>query len=285
MSAALHDLKVFDQRTLPPMARRAAQKKIETVAEESVESDIYWRPIIILTALFIFVGLMMVGYTKAKSLIDLPVNEIRILGDTRYLNKSVLAEKLAAGINAPLIDMDIKALHDLVLEDPWVHSAKIRRDWPPAVEVVIDEQIPVARWGAKGLLNHQGDIFWPDESGDYSKLPLLDGPATETQRLMSQYHDLSPMFQGAKIKMVGLSLEARGAWTLTLDNGIQVVVGREQLKERLQRFLNIYQRVLADKADTIERVDIRYTNGVAVKWRAQQNEQPAAQQDERVKAG
>ncbi len=285
MSAALHDLKVFDQRTLPRMARPSAQKKVEVAVEEDVASDIEWRPILILTALLIFIGLMWLGYSKAKALLDQPVSEIRILGNTHYLNKRVLAEKLSAGINAPLIDMDIKALHELVLEDPWVHGAKIRRDWPPAIEVMIDEQIPVARWGSKGLLNHQGDIFWPDEAGDYTKLPLLDGPASDTQRLMSQYHDLSPMFNGAKVKMVGLSLEARGAWTLTLDNGIQVVVGREQLKERLQRFLNIYQAVLADKADKIERVDIRYTNGVAVKWRAQQDEQPAAQQDEQVKAG
>jgi cell division protein FtsQ len=270
MAIGLQRLKVFDQSSLPPMAAKDGDQ------EQVRESEGYWRPLLILTAFLIFSSLVLSAYGQMMTWLDKPITEIRVLGATKYLNKRVLAEKLAAGINAPLMNIDIASLHESILDEPWVHSAQIRRDWPPAVEVVIDEQIPVARWGVKGLLNHQGDIFWPAVTDGYLNLPVLDGPATETQNLMAQYHDLSRLFQGANVKMKGLSMEARGAWTILLDNGIEVVVGREQLRERLQRFLHVYEKELAARAAQIERVDIRYTNGVAVKWR---------KLEEQVKAG
>jgi cell division protein FtsQ len=85
---------------------------------------------------------------------------------------------------------------------------------------------------------------------------------------MQQFHDLNRMFSNDGLSLIGLTLETRGAWTLELDNGIRIVAGREQLVPRLRRFLNIYRLSLADKAEQIEQIDIRYTNGVAVSWRA-----------------
>ena len=128
--------------------------------------------------------------------------------------------------------------------------------------------MPVARWGDKGLLNHQGDIFWPELKPEYRALPRLSGPAHETVRIMQQFHDLNRMFSSEGLRLTGLTLETRGAWTLELDNGIRVIAGREQLVPRLKRFLSIYRQNLAEKAGQIEQIDIRYTNGVAVSWRA-----------------
>ncbi|QEQ96030.1 cell division protein FtsQ/DivIB [Neptunomonas concharum] len=261
MNAKVQTLQVYDQYELPSKANSSVVKP------DVQESELYWRPLIILSSALIFCGLMFSGYTQAMKWLDRPVNEIRMLGETKYLNKTLLAEKLAASISAPLLHLDIEALRNTLLDDPWVQAAEVRREWPPAVSVLVSEQIPVARWGKKGLLNHQGDIFWPDSRDGYEHLPELNGPATETQLLMAQYHDMSRLFQGASVRMSGLTMEARGAWILQMGNGIEVVVGREQLKDRLQRFLHVYQKELASAADRIERIDIRYTNGVAVKWR------------------
>ena len=277
MSAGLQKLRVFDQSSLPAQAA-SDNVALDQTPESALarEVDWYWRPLLILTVFLIFGGLLFSGYMQVMAWLDKPITQVRVVGETKYLNKRVLAEKLAIGINAPLMNVDISSLRQITLDEPWVHGVQIKRDWPPAVEVNIDEQIPVARWGKKGLLNHQGDIFWPKTPEEYSSLPVLNGPATETQNLMAQYHDLSRLFQGVNVKMVGLSMEARGAWSLELDNGIAVVVGREQLRERLQRFLHVYQKELAPRAAQIEKVDIRYTNGVAVKWR---------KLEEQVKAG
>ncbi|WP_160173715.1 cell division protein FtsQ/DivIB [Nitrincola sp. A-D6] len=124
-------------------------------------------------------------------------------------------------------------------------------------------------------MNHQGDIFWPDLSAGYAFLPRLNGPAHETRAIIEQYHDLSVLFARSGLRLIGLSLESRGAWNLELDNGIQVVAGREQLMPRLRRFISIYETELSQSADRIEQVDIRYTNGVAVRWRTEERQSDA----------
>lgn len=230
------------------------------------------RSLLLLTALAVFAGLLWSLAQQVWHWLDRPVAEVRVLGEARHLNRGELAQRLAAGLNAPLLQLDLAQLEERLLEEPWVHGARVRRDWPPAIEVRIDEEVPVARWGDKGLLNHQGDIFWPELKPEYQALPRLNGPASDTGRVMAQFHDLNRMFQGAGLRLSGLTLEARGAWTLELDNGMRVVVGRERVTERLGRFLRIYRERLAAEADRIEQVDIRYTNGVAVKWKPQPDE-------------
>jgi cell division septal protein FtsQ len=49
-------------------------------------------------------------------------------------------------------------------------------------------------------------------------------------------------------------------------NGIEINLGREDFTERLQRFVDIYPRILASQSDKIAVVDLRYTNGFAVRW-------------------
>jgi cell division protein FtsQ len=269
MSASVQRLKVYDQNELPPKAPEGREASVN-------EWNGLWKTAAISLGLMIFLGAGTMGFNHFKTWLDRPIEQIEIEGDTRYINRQEIAEKLAAGIQADVLSLDIRAVHDRLLEEPWVHGAEISRVWPPALKVVIDEQRPVARWGDKGLLNHQGDVFWPGDEQDYTFLPLLQGPASATQQLMAQYHDLSLLFKGAEVNMVELTLETRGAWRLRLNNGIEVILGREQIKERLNRFLHVYQTQLADRADQIEKIDIRYNNGVAVQWRAQEEENAKA---------
>ena len=170
--------------------------------------------------------------------------------------------------NGSLLSIDINELQQLALEDPWVNSAAIKRQWPPAIKVTVEEQVPVAKWGQKGLLNHQGDVFIPEHAVKLDFLPLLNGPSTDTARVMDQYHTLSQFFKGGETYMLGLTLQARGAWTLLLDNRIEVELGREQVLARLRRFLQLYKGHLYQNSAQIKSVDVRYSNGVAVKWRA-----------------
>ena len=61
----------------------------------------------------------------------------------------------------------------------------------------------------------------------------------------------------------------RYAWTVKLDNGMTVELGREQssttLRERVDRLIGIYPQLAASLQDRIESVDMRYPNGLALK--------------------
>ncbi|KAA0873935.1 cell division protein FtsQ/DivIB [Nitrincola tapanii] len=261
----------------PPVAAPARGASRPQIAAEpfAAESDALWRPVIWLTLLAIFVGLFSSAASALVDWLDQPVHEVRIQGQTRHLDSQELAQQLAGLVVSPILSLNIDPLHEQALSNPWVHSASVQRRWPAAIEVMVTEEVPVARWGDVGLLNHQGDIFWPELKPEYSDLPRLNGPAHETRAVMQQYHDLSRLLSPAGLRLQGLSLEGRGAWTLELENGIQVVVGREQIMPRLRRFVRLYQAELSQHADKIEQIDIRYTNGAAVRWRAEERQDNA----------
>ena len=50
-------------------------------------------------------------------------------------------------------------------------------------------------------------------------------------------------------------------------NEIEVVLGRENVLERLQRLTKIYPGALAKRSAEIKSIDLRYTNGMAVRWK------------------
>ena len=54
---------------------------------------------------------------------------------------------------------------------------------------------------------------------------------------------------------------------MVLTDGVVVELGREQLAQRLQRFASLYAGPLRQEWENVKRVDLRYTNGVAVRWR------------------
>ena len=61
-----------------------------------------------------------------------------------------------------------------------------------------------------------------------------------------------------------ISLSPRFAWQLRLDNGMQLELGREQMQQRLVRFVAVYPYSLATMAHRVNYVDLRYRNGFAV---------------------
>jgi hypothetical protein len=61
-------------------------------------------------------------------------------------------------------------------------------------------------------------------------------------------------------------LDARGA-AAGLANGIDVRLGRRQIDERLDRFIQTALPVMSGRAAEIDYVDMRYSNGFAIGWR------------------
>ena len=72
----------------------------------------------------------------------------------------------------------------------------------------------------------------------------------------------------AGMRLTAVRLDARGAWEFDLDNGITVRLGRRQVDERFARFVAAGVGQIAAHASDIGYIDMRYTNGFAIGWRA-----------------
>jgi cell division protein FtsQ len=145
---------------------------------------------------------------------------------------------------------------------PWVRDASVRRHWPDALEVTLEEHKPLARWGDAALLNSYGEVF---QAATAQVLPLLSGPMGSEKEVAQRYAEFSKTLLPLHQRLVEVNLSARRSWAIRLGNGMQIALGREQLTPRLTQFVALYPSTLANVATPVQYVDLRYPNGFAVR--------------------
>jgi cell division protein FtsQ len=79
------------------------------------------------------------------------------------------------------------------------------------------------------------------------------------------------------LRVSAMRLDARGAWEFDLANGVPVRLGRRQVDERFERFMDSALKLVTQRGEDIQYVDMRYTNGFAIGWRGGANHNNAAQ--------
>jgi len=84
---------------------------------------------------------------------------------------------------------------------------------------------------------------------------------------MALYGESRDLFAAAGLDVRALVLDRRGSWSLQLSNGLDVLVGSREARSRMSRFARLLPQVLAQRRDaTLQRADLRYTNGFALTW-------------------
>ena len=109
-----------------------------------------------------------------------------------------------------------------------------------------------------------GDSRWQD-------LPVLQGPEGSARSLMASYQRVIEILGPLGLTVERLAVDDRSQLEAVLDTGMTLVLGGDAFRERMQRFVAVYQSELAPRLAEVERVDLRYESGVAVKF----NEPPA----------
>jgi cell division protein FtsQ len=66
-------------------------------------------------------------------------------------------------------------------------------------------------------------------------------------------------------KVVQIRVSARRAWQIRLDDGMVIELGRDNIDTRLVSFVTAYGQSLAQMQPAPAYVDLRYSNGFAVK--------------------
>lgn len=210
------------------------------------------------------------GSWAAQQLADpqlMPINTVRIDSPLEQVSREALREIVLAHADAGFLQLNVAAVREDLEGLAWVRRAAVRRSWPDVLLVSIQEQQAAARWAGGGLLNEQGERFVPAQSSDWDHLPLLRGPNGTEAMVMAQFDEMRAMLAPLELAISHLSMDERRAWTAQLGDGLQLGLGRGDLERRVLRFVRVYPGVLEPRLAAIERVDMRYTNGFAVRWR------------------
>ncbi len=143
---------------------------------------------------------------------------------------------------------------------PWVRSASVRRHFPWQLDVAIEEHEALARWNGKELVDVQGDIF---SAPDMDALPEFFGPEDAAAEMTQRYGRFAEALAPLGFRIATVNLSQRHAWQLRLEGGTVLELGRENMEERLARFVAAYPQYAARMKAAAKYVDLRYRDGFA----------------------
>ena len=235
---------------------------------KAVLATVPWLQVGMGAVIVLLAALVPWGTGKVLGAMDQQILAVDVKGE--LVGDSKVAIERAAGnwIGKSYFATDLSEIKDSLERRPWVESAAVRRVWPDRLAIDIREKKPLAYWTDGRLVSRTGELFLPPNPEVAGRLPKLAGPDERVRDVIRMAQTMSEDLVGHGLNFAGLSLEQRGAWTLQLANGIEVVLGRDQVEQRFERFITVYETRLASRSDEVSRVDARYTNGVAVQWKA-----------------
>ena len=226
-----------------------------------------WGAKLLLLVVLVIAGFMV--WQGVKPWLQRPLQQIILQTDIPAAEKL----RLQAQVNAHLADSffgaDLQAIRLKVEGHPWVDGARVSRVWPNRLMIEAPRQIFMARWKDGGFINHKGELALvePRQVVAIEQLPLLAGPAGSPWALSQLFRHMSWLVERDDLTIVELTMARRGAVELRLQNGIILLLGRDQILPRLQRLMTVYRSNFVTKVDTIKRIDGRYPYGVSVAWK------------------
>jgi len=150
------------------------------------------------------------------------VDQIRVVGHHETSEIDVLGQLGLDGWTS-LIGFDAEEARKRVTELPWVTDASVRKIYPDALEVKIEERKPFAIWqhGSQlAVIERNGNVIVPFSSGRHANLPLVIGygaadRASAFVAKVGEYPELA-----ARVK--GYIRVSERRWDLRLENGVTV---------------------------------------------------------------
>lgn len=231
------------------------------------------RQAVLATSLVVLLATLGYGVHWLLQSTTLPLHQVVVSGRLHKVSEVDVVAAVRPYLNSGFFKTDMASIRNVVTELPWVAHASARRVWPDTVAIQVTEQVPLARWDDTALVNVDGELFYPGKDSFPEGLPVFHAPAGDHALITSRYLEMNNLLYPLNVKITAISMNARRALHINLDNNIELLLGRTAGNETMQRFVNTWSALLAARAQSVERVDLRYGNGFAVRWREPANNQ------------
>ncbi|MDH5617805.1 MAG: cell division protein FtsQ/DivIB [Gammaproteobacteria bacterium] len=240
-------------------ARRRKQKKATTFRMPRIRIGRIVAP-------FVAAGIIVATYQLTMTMLDRRISSIEISGPFQRVTALQIEEAISDEIDAGFVGADLDYIQDRIVALQWIDQARVARRWPSRISITVTEQVPAATWGERGLLNTRGELFVTEARHIPAELPRLSGPDDSSAAVAKRYLEVRDKLIPLGLDLRRVHLDARGSWEMTLSNGIEIRLGRRDVAERTELFLDVVANIITGRAADIEYVDMRYGNGFTIGW-------------------
>ena len=199
-----------------------------------------------------------------------PIRWLDVEGELNRTSASQIRSAAIGSASAGFFAADLATVRAEIEKLPWVARAEVSRQWPDALRISVREHRPVARWNDAGLFSDSGQVFEVNGSQNMQGLARLTGPESRQAEVLESWQQMRRSLAVVGLDIGELGVDQRGAWTMVLNNGVELRLGRQHVHERLERFVQVHEELRASGRQAAL-IDLRYTNGLSIRWAAQES--------------
>ncbi len=247
------------------MARKQARRRRQKAVQRVTEPTIRLRRVI---APLVAIGMVIATYQLSMKMLDRRISSLEINGPFQRVTALQIEAAINDEIDVGFVAADLDRIQEHVIALPWIDQARVARRWPNRISIMVTEQVPAAIWGERGLLNTRGELFVTEVRHVPAELPRLSGPDARSADVATRYLDVRKQLIPIGLDLRRVHVDARGSWEMTLQNGIEVRLGRRDVAARTDLFLDVVAAIVTARASDIHYVDMRFVNGFSIGWKS-----------------
>lgn len=258
---------------------KPANKASKPAKKPQAAGDGFWErpPLMNLLAdallVFSLAALSYAALAGVQRLPLFPLQQLVVVGSVKQVTPMQVEYVVHSSVSGNFFTINLDAVRASFEKLPWVRHAEVRRIWPDGVEVSIEEQVAAARWrqadGEYRMVNTFGEVFVAASESD---LPVFSGPEGSAAQMLARQQEFTQSLAVLGRQPREMNLSLRQAWQIRLDNGLVLVLGRDEAEHpvnaRLDRFVAAYPELEQKLHFRPGVIDMRYPSGFAVRGSA-----------------
>ena len=217
--------------------------------------------------LLIFFILFVFGFIYVS--INQPITVINIEGDLKRVSKKGLESVVSGLKDQGFLIVNQSKYKDKLEAIDWVKSVKINKEWPNTINLIVVEDDVIGLWNQRLLLNSSGQLYALDQRVVPDELIQFFGPEDRENEVYNRYKLYNDELATRGILIEEIELDLRGSWVITIRPSIKIKLGEDNVEERFERFLTIWDQSLLENFELISYIDLRYSEGFVIKRKNQ----------------
>jgi cell division protein FtsQ len=256
------------------------------------------KRILSLVFISLVIGLSAYGVNHLYKKDSFPIAQIMMVNKLNEQDANQLQHIISSEMNGGFFSLNIELLREEIETLAWIDIVSVRKKWPESVYVDIKEKQVSARWlmsdnsrftinklkqqswNNKNLISDKAIVFsttlTQEQFEKYKQLALLSVPDHSLKEGLEKCQKIDEKVKHSDLKVLRCFQDQRLSWFVELDNGFQLYLGQQKNREnkevdniikRTELFISAYEEIFKKYEQDIERIDMRYTNGFAIKWK------------------
>lgn len=258
------------RKTLKRNTKKHASRCKKTAVQSFSKRDA-WDVIVVIMLLTIIVYFSSFVRNNHFAIAAWPaIESVKVTGVIDAVDHEALKDIIRTYSTGGFLRVQMDQLEKELEKLTWVHQVSVQRYWPDTLSVNVLQHNPIARWGDTGLMNTYGHLFFPNDIKPYQALPMLYGEEIRAKDLARTFEISMQQLKPLGLQLRGLFEDERQSKHLVLAEGLVISIGDGDVTKKIARFITAYEQYLAENLNEVKKVDLRYTNGLAVEWKSPQ---------------